>query len=716
MPLSQGDLLNGRYRITDVLGHGGMGSVYHAHDESLSVEVAVKENLFTTDDYAIQFRTEAIILASLRHPNLPRVTDHFVLSDEGQYLVMDYVEGPDLRQVLEKNGVISEDEAIRVGTAICDALTYLHTRKPPVLHRDIKLGNIKLSPDGRVLLVDFGLAKVVEGDQPTMAGARAMTPGYSPPEQYGSARTDARSDVYSLGATLYAAVTGFIPEDALMRAVDGLPLTPVRKRNPKISARVAAVLEKAMETAPSNRYQTAEEFKYALLGQEYTHPLYPVPIQEEPASDTPTEEPPSQPAEIFIAAPKAISNTAQLTRTRPSWLGGVFFALVVIGVLVFALINTDPAMLPPALRNLLPQASPPAASPTPNLVGETPPTVPSTATGPATAATTTASPMAPPSATATQKATIPPATPTQQVTAVTEYPYAGHLIAFASMRAGGLPQIYTMNSDGSNQQRLFEASGGACQPAWSPDGKKLAYVSPCNRRADSYTNNTGIYIYDLERDVSLSLVTDQTSDYDPAWSPDGTMLAFTSLRNGHEQIYLIVLPETLYGSTNPAPPTLEPLSVIRLNETPANEPARQPVWSPDGKRIAYSQKRFNTWRIWMMNSDGSEQTEIIKNASATSDYLPFWAPDGARLFYCNTNPELTAPAKLMLNLVGSAESQPVSEYTPITDISLSFDGKALVFESSNGSNPDIYMMLSLGSDPIRLTDNPGVDFDPAWQP
>jgi serine/threonine protein kinase len=186
MTLERGALLHKRYRIVEILGQGGMGSVYRAVDENLGVDVAVKENLFTTDEYARQFRLEAVILANLRHPNLPRVTDHFVIGDQGQYLVMDYIEGEDLRQRMERMGNITEDDAILMGAAICDALTYLHTRKPPILHRDIKPGNVKITPDGHIFLVDFGLAKVLHGSQATTTGARAMTPGYSPPEQYGT--------------------------------------------------------------------------------------------------------------------------------------------------------------------------------------------------------------------------------------------------------------------------------------------------------------------------------------------------------------------------------------------------------------------------------------------------------------------------------------------------------------------------------------------------
>ncbi len=130
MTLERGALLHKRYRIVEILGQGGMGSVYRAVDENLGVDVAVKENLFTTDEYARQFRLEAVILANLRHPNLPRVTDHFVIGDQGQYLVMDYIEGEDLRQRMERAGNITEDDAILMGAAMCDALTEVR-RQPP---------------------------------------------------------------------------------------------------------------------------------------------------------------------------------------------------------------------------------------------------------------------------------------------------------------------------------------------------------------------------------------------------------------------------------------------------------------------------------------------------------------------------------------------------------------------------------------------------------
>lgn len=264
MALQPGTLLRNRYRVETVLGQGGMGAVYRAIDANLGVTVAVKENLFTTKEFANQFVREARILANLRHANLPRVTDHFVVEGEGQYLVMDFVAGDDLRERLERLGPVSEEESLPWFFDICDALAYLHTRVPAILHRDVKPGNIKLTPDGRGVLVDFGLAKVVEGTGTTTTGAKAMTPGFSPPEQYGTGRTDPRTDIYSLAATMYAAFTARVPEDALERAMGREHLTPLRERNPQVSSGVARYIEKALEIRPDDRYQTMAEFAAAL--------------------------------------------------------------------------------------------------------------------------------------------------------------------------------------------------------------------------------------------------------------------------------------------------------------------------------------------------------------------------------------------------------------------------------------------------------------------
>jgi eukaryotic-like serine/threonine-protein kinase len=262
MPLEVGLVLSNRYRIEETIAVGGMGAIYRASDDTLGIQVAVKENFYTSSEFSRQFRLEATILASLRHPNLPRVTDHFVIPEQGQYLVMDFIEGEDLRQLITRQGTLPEAEVLRIGITISEALAYLHSRNPAIVHRDIKPGNIKVTPAGQVYLVDFGLAKVARGEA-TTTGAQALTPGYAPPEQYGQG-TEPRSDLYALGATLYATLTGKIPEDGLSRAMGTVELTPIRKHNPLISEQAARVIEKAMGVRPEERYPDAESLNQAL--------------------------------------------------------------------------------------------------------------------------------------------------------------------------------------------------------------------------------------------------------------------------------------------------------------------------------------------------------------------------------------------------------------------------------------------------------------------
>ncbi|MGH2524573.1 MAG: serine/threonine-protein kinase, partial [Anaerolineales bacterium] len=255
-----------RYRILGALGRGGMGAVYHAQDENLGVEVAVKANLFVSAEFERQFKREATLLASLRHPHLPRVTDHFVIPNVGQYLVMDFVPGEDAKLKLERQGgPLPEADVVRWGREVLDALNYLHNRLPPIIHRDIKPGNIKITPDGRAVLVDFGLAKIHDTSQTTTVGAKALTPGFAPPEQYGMGRTDSRTDLYSLGATLYTLLTNQIPADSLERAMGQKTLTPVRDLNPSVSPGLAQAIEHALGIKPDERFASANDFAAALV-------------------------------------------------------------------------------------------------------------------------------------------------------------------------------------------------------------------------------------------------------------------------------------------------------------------------------------------------------------------------------------------------------------------------------------------------------------------
>ena len=264
--LTPGINLQGRYRIVGLLGQGGMSTVYQVHDLSLNHRCVIKENLDTSPGAQQQFQQEAVILANLSHPHLPRVTDHFIVPGGQQYLVMDYVEGEDLEQKLSAVGhPLPESQVLTWAAQVMDALEYLHGQQPPVIHRDVKPANVKITPTGQAMLVDFGIAKRHVPGQPTLTGARAYTPGYAPFEQYmSSGQTDARSDVYALGATLYCLLTGTPPPDAPDR-MGGVSLLPPRQRTPALSDRTDRAIRRTLEMDPARRPQTVAEMRAELF-------------------------------------------------------------------------------------------------------------------------------------------------------------------------------------------------------------------------------------------------------------------------------------------------------------------------------------------------------------------------------------------------------------------------------------------------------------------
>lgn len=265
MTLTIGTVINNRYRIAKLIAQGGFGAVYRAWDLNLQSPVALKENLITSPEAVRQFALEARMVANLRQENLPYVIDHFSIEGQGQYLVMEFVEGQDLQDKLDQaGGPLPAAQVIPWMVQVCDAVSYLHSQTQPIIHRDIKPANIKITPKGKVMLVDFGIAKIYDPTRKTTIGARAVTQGFSPPEQYGEGLTEIRSDVYALGATLYALLTGQIPVDSLVRRM-GTSLQSPRQVNPAITPHLEQVILRATELDLERRFQTVAALKNALL-------------------------------------------------------------------------------------------------------------------------------------------------------------------------------------------------------------------------------------------------------------------------------------------------------------------------------------------------------------------------------------------------------------------------------------------------------------------
>jgi eukaryotic-like serine/threonine-protein kinase len=279
-PLKTGEILHERYQIKKIIGQGGMGSIYLAddlrlagrqcalkeieHDQSLSSEL-----LRETRD---QFQREATVLARLDHPNLPKVSDFF--STIGRdYLVMDFVPGKDLRMLIseakQKGTFIPEEDCLGWASQIADGLSYLHSQNPPILHRDIKPSNLKLTPTGLVKLVDFGLVKILASEEVTITILQGRgTALYTPLEQYGgdSGHTDARSDIYAFGATLYHLITNHPPAEARELFLNPDALISPRQINPEISLRTERAILWAMGLHPDERPESIEVLRDALFG------------------------------------------------------------------------------------------------------------------------------------------------------------------------------------------------------------------------------------------------------------------------------------------------------------------------------------------------------------------------------------------------------------------------------------------------------------------
>jgi serine/threonine protein kinase len=265
MALPNGQILEKRYRIENLLARGGMGAIYRAFDTNLNIPVALKENYFKTPQSIAQFQQEAQILARLHHPNLPRVIQHFSFQSN-QYLVMDFIDGQDLWDIIKAKGQpLPEVDALRYIIQVCDAVDYLHRQRPPIIHRDIKPQNIKITSQGQAVLVDFGIAKVAEDGGHTHTGAQGVTPGFSPPEQYSGEGTSPASDTYSLGATLYALLTGKKPPHSVSLLVDQAKFKPPDEINTKLSRQVSQAVMQAMKLKIVDRPASVKDWQGELL-------------------------------------------------------------------------------------------------------------------------------------------------------------------------------------------------------------------------------------------------------------------------------------------------------------------------------------------------------------------------------------------------------------------------------------------------------------------
>lgn len=599
--VGQNTMLEGRYQMTRVLGCGGMGAVYLAEDTRIpGRRVAVKENLNITPQAQSQFQAEVSLMVGLDHPGLPKVSDQFTGPTGRQYLVMDYVEGETLEDVVDQRGPLPEGEAITLAERLLDVLEYLHNHA--VIHRDVKPANVKLTPENKPVLVDFGIAKLHAPGHGTQTAAQGVgSPGFAPIEQYGTG-TDARSDLYSLGAVMYYLLTGQAPPEAPDLAT-GTPLPMPRNMRPDLSQHAQRVIFKAMALNPEQRYQSAVEMRQALLG--------------------PTGSP--------VSAPPSVTKI---------WLwitiGGIGTVLTSIALALLVLVvlgrpTSVPTHTPTAWRSVT-SPSPPStvtpmvarvtsttatpASTTIPMPDDIPPTGLPTLTsiplpmppGPGGLVAYTAGPegtwqifMAKP--TNGETWLLPGQLPNSGVPA---WSPDGSRIAFRSNNSDTW-QVYAINADGTGLRQLTYGGNNNMEAAWSPNGMQIAFVSDRD-------GNKEIYVMDSDGGNQRRLTVNPGWDDDPSWSPDGRWLVFESKREGRMDIYKIQLD----GS-----------NLVRL--TSDGELNSTPAWSPDGELIAFERKSGSIYHIWIMNADGGSQWQLTSDGKR--NLRPAWSPDVSEIAY-----------------------------------------------------------------------------------
>ncbi len=613
-----GSIIQERYRVIRLLGSGGFGAVYLAEDTRLGRRVAIKEmreERLAVDERPVAvelFEREALMLAQLDHPGLTRVWDYF--RESGRVcLVMEYVPGLTLRDLLRRHGgPLPEDFVVTCGVQLCDVLGYLHARRPPVIFRDLKPANVMVvvqdelevadlvrSPPELLSfkLIDFGIARLFKPEQP---GDTLVigTPGYAPPEQYGQGQTDARSDLYGLGATLHHLLSGQAPVS--------MPLPPLEDICPDITPGLARAVARATALDPAQRYPDAAALRHDLLVIARTLAADHQAKYSNASLAAPTAAP------MTTAAPKItlpLAPTLAPPRPRPAarapllLIGSVLIALVLGAIALGAL-------------------SRPATGP------------PSQSRSAATAAAASGQPSVAPT--------------------IAEWtlPGAPGRIAFGQQRADGNYDRFVATLDGAPPRPLI-AGGNDTAPAWSPDGTRLAITHAAGGRR-------AIFVGSADNPAAQLVSPPDVEARYAAWSPNGQRLAFTLQIDGVWQLAIaepggqVTLPGpqrlgwlawsrgALLYAAQAGPGLPQDIFALDTSGTPrnlTNTPDIEedfPDRSPDGRRIVFvaspsGQQGLPQRQVFMMDADGGGRAQLTQDAGPHTN--PVWSPDGAWIAY-----------------------------------------------------------------------------------
>jgi serine/threonine protein kinase/Tol biopolymer transport system component len=744
MELSPDTLLHDRYRIIRLLGQGGMGAVYLAHDTSLDLQVALKVNYRPGEGSSSQFYREARLLASLRHLHLPRVIDYFVIPPN-QFLVMDYIPGEDLGTLIAREGRQPLDKVIAWARQLGDALVYLHSQKPPVVHRDIKPANIKITPAGELVLVDFGIAKAAETSQATSTGASGYTPGFAPPEQYGSTRTGPYTDQFSFAATLYMLLTGQRPADSIDRTLNQAALTPIREFNPEVPPAFEQAVLRGMSLRPEERFPSVRDFLTALTGEPAVDQARPVveptqtaprPEETEGAAQKPPVEPvlraPPGPGEEGIPDATLVKEQAE-SKAEPAAQQPPAPVEATIKGPPPTPLEATAAVFPPGQGDSPGSAS--VESPARTVQAAPPPAA--TIQTPLSQAAIPAAPAAAPKGKARSlpamiiagavlllalfaggffiirgilnKSASPTAAPTLPVAAPVTSPTPTEPSASATPQ----PSLTTLPSDTPEPSSTPEPSATPTQ-GLQPIGGGGVVAFSSDRGGDGtlqiwtmrvFMDNSG-RIYS---DEPVQLTFDSGDKSQPAWSPDGKKLVYVAPGGGNFGLDIWVVNADGAGPVN--------ITKKKGDDT-------DPAWSPDGKLIAFTNNGRDDGirQVFSVAPDGSGLKRISFDQE---EYMPAFSPDGKYLAFV-----LFAASHETLYLRSTASDY--SDLTRFDNVELlgrlgyiehpaySPDGGWIAYTRSQAlksTRQDVYVVraASRGGDIARLTEDMA-SREPAWSP
>jgi len=638
-----------------MVGQAGMGAVYKATDTRIqgricaTKEMGIQAILPQERAQAVQnFEQEAQLLAKLKHPCLPQVHDFFQDGGSGRYyLVMDFVEGETLSSILSQQGVLPEDVVRVWGSQLCGVLHYLHQQSPPIIFRDLKPGNIMLDTKGQIKLIDFGIARFFKPAQ-TKDTQVIGTPGFAAPEQYGQGQTDTRSDIYGLGVTLLTLLTGYDP------AQNPFALPEASQLNPAVSAQMTAVIQQATQIKPEQRWQSTVDMQEALT----------------------------------TGSLAKIAGGDARGSSKWWWLVGVFLLLGLFGVggWVFNQNNDGVATAVPAAHEALETEITRVVVVTNTALSEADEAGSEEAAGVGKEpATQTPHPPTPvpsptPGATVTQVEVII-AAPSPTHTPVLTAP---DRIVFQSNRDGDY-EIYIVNVDGSNLQKLTDNNVDDKYPAVSPDGRRIAYQVGGDE-------NWGISVMDVDGGNRDVLSDNRFWDRLPTWSPDGQQIAFISNRNGQFAVHMMDA-----NGQNVR-------QVVNTGERDGHV-----SWSVNDK-LAFNTggDSSKTWRIAVSDVNGDN----VQNLTGNGNWSPEWSPDGRFLvFVSSRSGGDTNPGIFVMNADGSNQRQLFDSPDYEWGARWSGDGQSIIFTRSPNNKDSIYMVPVQGGTSVLIMEGGSY---PAW--